>query len=895
MLKLIKSTKSLVFIFVLVVILVACQALFELALPDYMSDIVNYGIYEDYEPLYKYADMECPEGFSIDDEKAATGYDVSRIPIFYMKDGFSTIDLKEAYTELYNTDISVEFRDIRVTDSEELFNDVLMPFLNALSPFQGEKYSEMTESRREEYRDVLSILLDVSTVKDSGTINYDTFLSLEQDTEEAGESSGLWENDTVRKLLASCFKCMKHSEYGNVMPIPVSEDSILSDGSWNGDKSSYLSVDEYGHALDDAGVTYVYDEDSERVAIMYDYEIIMCHRVFGYAYKYKDGKKWIDNVLGTSVSTAKERADKFNADHGIDTTEKNWFENIIDNLSFTKTEKESELNPDAKTYEDMLVPDGKTVQTSDFSYILRKGGLMLLFAFLALSTGVMAAYVSAYYVARFSSFVREKIFNKVDSFSSGEYDDFTTASLITRSTNDVNQIQNIFLLILRTALGAPVTIIGGLILSFRISVDMTLVILYPLPLLFIGAFIAAKIVFPIFDVIQTKVDRLTLIMRENLTGIRVIRAFNKQENEERRFKEVNDSLTKSAITVNRWTALMAPAVTVAMNITGLGIIYVAASLIADNQSINIGEMLAIQQYIALTMTALVMLAVVLVMYPRAATSAKRINEVLDAPLAIQDKVEALPELKEHGRVEFKDVSFKYSESASEYILKDISFVAEKGKTTAIVGGTGAGKSSIVGLIPRMYDATSGDVLLDGVRVDEMPIEELRARIGYVPQKAMLFSGTIRDNIRFGKKDATDEEIWHALAIAQSDKFVSEKSGGLDAVVEQGGQNFSGGQKQRLSIARAVVRQPEVFIFDDSFSALDFLTDRNLRSALKEITTESAVIIIAQRIGTILDADNIIVVDNGRIVDQGRHTELLYRCDVYKDICLSQMSKEELGL
>ncbi len=895
MFKLIKSTKSLVLVFVLVVILVACQAVFELALPDYMSDIVNYGIYEDYEPLYKYADMECPEGFSIDDEKAATGYDVSRIPIFYMKDGFSTVDLKEAYSELYNTDISVEFKDIRVKDSEELFNDVLMPFFNALSPFQGEKYADMSESRREEYKDVLSMLLDVSTVKDTGTINYDTFLSLEKDTEEAGEESGLWENDTVRKLLASCFKCMKHSEYGNVMPIPVSADSITEDGSWNGDKSSYLSVDEYGHALDDDKVTYVYDEASERAASMYDYEIIMCHRVFGYAYKYKDGEKWVDNVLGTSVSTAKERADKFNADHGIDVSEKNWFEKIIDNLSFTKTEKESEINPDAKTYEDMLIPDGQTVQTSDFSYILRKGGLMLLFAFLALSTGVTAAYVSADYVARFSSFVREKIFNKVDSFSSGEYDDFTTASLITRSTNDVNQIQNIFLLILRTALGAPVTIIGGLILSFRISVDMTLVILYPLPLLFIGAFIAAKIVFPIFDVIQTKVDRLTLIMRENLTGIRVIRAFNKQENEERRFKEVNDSLTKSAITVNRWTALMAPAVTVAMNITGLGIIYVAASLIADNQNINIGEMLAIQQYIALTMTALVMLAVVLVMYPRAATSAKRINEVLETPLSVRNKTELLPELTECGKVEFKNVSFKYSESASEYILKDISFVAEKGKTTAIVGGTGSGKSSVVGLIPRMYDVTEGEVLLDGVRVDEMPLDELRARIGYVPQKAMLFSGTIRDNIKFGKKDATDDEIWHALAIAQSEQFVREKSGELDAVVEQGGQNFSGGQKQRLSIARAVVRKPEVFVFDDSFSALDFLTDRKLRTALKEITSESAVIIIAQRIGTVLDADNIIVMDNGRIVDAGRHEELLRRCSVYRDICLSQMSKEELGL
>ncbi len=881
----------------LVVILVACQAIFELELPDYMSDIVNYGIYEDYEGLYKYADMECPDGFTISEEKAATGYDVSRIPIFYMKDGFSTIDLKEAYQNLYNTSISVDFRDIRVTDSQELFDDVLMPFLNALEPYQnGKKYAEMTESEKTDYKKVLAMLFDVSTIKDTGTINFDTFLELKNDTEEAGDSSsGLWENDTVRKLLASSFSCMKHSEYGNVMPIPVSRDSILEDGSWNGDKSSYLAVDEYGHALDEDAVVYVYDEASERIATMYDYEIIMCHRVFGYAYKYKDGEKWVDNVLGTSVATAKERAEKFNSDHNIDTSEKNWFEKILDNLSFTKTEKQMESNPDAKTYEDMLIPDGKTVQTSDFGYILRKGGLMLLFAFLALTMGVLGAYVSAEYVARFSSFIRIKIFNKVDTFSFREFDNFTTASLITRSTNDVNQIQNIFLLILRTALGAPVTIIGGLILSFRISVDMTLVILYPLPLLFIGAFIAAKIVFPIFDVIQTKVDRLTLIMRENLTGIRVIRAFNKQENEEKRFKEINDSLTKSAITVNRWTALMAPAVTVSMNITGLGIIYVAAKLIADNQNINIGEMLAIQQYIALTMNALVMLAVVLVMYPRAATSAKRINEVLDTPLSIVDKEGATLNTNKVGNVEFKHVWFKYEQSAEEYVLKDINFTAEKGKTTAIVGGTGAGKTSIVKLIPRMYDIEKGEILVDGQNVSEMPIQDLRAKIGYVPQKAMLFSGTIRDNIKFGKKDATDQEVWDALEIAQSTKFVRRKKGELDAVVEQGGQNFSGGQKQRLSIARAVIRHPEIFIFDDSFSALDFLTDKNLRASLKTITENSAVIIIAQRIGTVLDADNIIVLDNGEIVAQGKHEYLLHNCQVYQDICLSQMTKEELGL
>ncbi len=893
MFRLLRNMKSLIWIFTFVIVFVAGQAVAELSLPEYMSDIINNGIYEDYEPLYQYAEMDTPSGFSIDEEKKATGYDVNKMPIFYMKDGFSTVDLKDAYSEAFDI-VTFEFQDIRVSNSKVLFDEVLMPFINSLDKFQGKTYDSLTPQEEREYKEALSKLFVVETIPESGTndpVNLDTFLSLESDTDEASEEEGgLWKNPTIRKLLASCFKCMKHSEYGNVMPIPLDVD-----GTW-------LETDEYGHALDQSKVQYVIDEETDRYAVMYDYEIILCHRVFGYAYKYVDGLKWDKNHLGISEADAQKQAETYNKEHGIDTSEKSWFGKILDNLSFVKTERQVNrdeakgIYTEAMTAEDVMLPDGATTQTSDFSYILKKGGMMLLFAFIAFLTGGLAAFTSAEVVARFSSIVRKQVFDKVETFSGAEFDKFSTASLITRSTNDINQIQNIFLLILRTALGAPITIVGGLILSLRISVDMTLVILYPLPLLFIGAGIAAKIVFPIFDVIQKKVDRLTLIMRENLTGIRVVRAFNRQESEAVRFREVNDSLTKSAITVNRWTALMAPAVTVVMNITGLGIIYVAARLIADGDTdMNIGDMLAIQQYIALTMTALVMLAVVLVMYPRAATSAKRINEILDTKLSLYDHDYATVNTTDVGKVEFRDVTFKYEDTAEQAILKKITFTAEKGKTTAIVGGTGSGKSTLIGLIPRMYDVTSGAVLVDGQDVRTMPQTDLRAKIGYVPQKSMLFSGTIADNLRFGKKTATDAELWDALRIAQSEDFVRNKEGMLDHVVEQGGGNFSGGQKQRLSIARAIVRRPEIYVFDDSFSALDFLTDKNLRGALKEITSDSAVIIVAQRIGTIIDADNIIVLDNGEIVGMGKHDYLLRNCDVYRDIALSQMSKEELGL
>ncbi|MFA5449355.1 MAG: ABC transporter ATP-binding protein, partial [Clostridia bacterium] len=564
-------------------------------------------------------------------------------------------------------------------------------------------------------------------------------------------------------------------------------------------------------------------------------------------------------------------------------------------LSPTGTARANEKVSELKTDKKMMLPDGETIQTKDLRYILERGGYMLLLTIVACTAAIAAALLSAKVAAEFSAIIRSQVFNKVSTFSLNEFDKFSTASLITRSTNDINQIQSVFLLLLRTALIAPITVIGGFILSAEKSVAMTIVILYAFPILIVASVVAARVVFPLFTLIQTKVDRLTLIMREGLTGIRVVRAFNQQARERKRFQEVNDSVTKISIQVGKYVAILAPLIAVVMNCVMVGIVWTASKQIAYDEDINVGDMMAVIQYITQIMIALVMLATVFVMFPRASASANRINEVLDTPLTILDPPDPPPPFKENGTVRFENVNFKYSEDAHHNILSDINFYAEKGKVTAIVGGTGSGKSTVINLIPRFYDINSGNIYLNGVPIKDIPQEELRAKIGFVPQRSMLFSGTIRSNLCYGKEDATDEELWAALEIAQSANFVREKEGGLDSRVEQGGGNFSGGQKQRLSIARAIIRRPEVLIFDDSFSALDFRTDKRLRAALKSITSESATIIVAQRIGTIMDADNIIVLNEGKIVVQGTHEYLVRNCDLYRDIALSQMSEEELGI
>ncbi len=993
-------------ILVLILVLVTGQAVAELYLPQKMSEIIDDGVYLDYEPLYKHEKMAKPSILGdVDDESSISGYDSSTIPVFEMVDGFTTYDISDALSATDSTGSGasgIKFVDIPVVDSKELFEDVLTPFIDGLKNYQHKDADFATDYTAEERAEITAVInsfiyfelvnpnspdgevFEGSIKVNDGDVTVNGLLDKEDEDDDS-----MLENEDFRVILNACVYKMKHSQYGNLMPIPVDMDG------------NRLSTDEYGQAVFKNELVYIYDSYEEeqangetitvefyeskysetgREAMMPDYELIMCSEVLGYAYKY-EGAKWIDQKLGTTDKNAKTKASDYNSElfyrrlitensdifceeNGYDSSslqelreslrkitdisagsiyaeeeiilknllnannssEKrilkliNKYENeevtkidtffikLGNYLTLTPTGKAiEEQKADAiKSYNDIKLPDGQTVQTKDFNYILTRGGLMLLLTVAACFCAICAAFCSAKVAAEFSAIIRSKVFGKVETFALNEFDKYSNASLITRSTNDINQIQTVFLLILRTALIAPITLIGGFILAGQMSVPMTLTIIYAFPILVISCVVAAKIVFPMFVEIQTKIDRLTLVMREGLTGIRVVRAFNQQARERVRFQKINDAVTKIAITVNKYCAVMAPLIAVVMNCVMVGIVWVASSQIAYDgvytmwgmtftDEISVGDMMAVIQYITQIMTAMVMLATVFVMFPRASASAGRVNEVLDTELTILDPQTPNHNFTTVGSVEFKNVNFKYSAEAENYILKDITFHAQKGKVTAIVGGTGSGKSSVINLIPRFYDIQEGEILVDGVNVKEIDQDTLRGKIGFIPQRSVLFSGTIRSNLLYGKEDATEEDIWQALRIAQSDTFVKEKDGVLESRVEQGGGNFSGGQKQRMAIARAIIRKPEVLIFDDSFSALDFMTDKKLRTALKEITTESATIIVAQRIGTIMDADNIIVLDDGRIVAQGVHEDLVRNCELYRAIALSQMSKEELGL
>ncbi|MFW5780290.1 MAG: ABC transporter ATP-binding protein [Bacillota bacterium] len=904
MLKLIRFLKPMAIMLCAVVILVASQATAELFLPEMMSDIVNEGIYLDYEPMYEHEVMKNPFG-KIDVTGEVEGFDENTIPVFEMQDGFSTVDLKRKWNELYGDEIDFNFNDIPVKDSKELFNEIIIPFMDGLRPYQFYKMNEGKGYYDSDYyhdfddypmdtqikvEHAINRLIDFDTLKSAtGSVTVDTFLEMFKEDKEEGEDEGVWrENENARKLLVSCISSMKKSPQGNILPIPV-----LSDSNGNAildENNDYirLEVNAYGKPIDVTKIHYLIDDETLRPKPFPDYELIICNEVLGFAFIY-EGEKWINNKLGTTKEEADELATVSEPQTDL--------EILMEYLKLSPRggapalkERKTEF-----TAEDILIPDGVTIQMADFNYIARKGGAMLLLTIFASTCAIGAMMISARVAANFSGILRSQVFTKVESFSLVEIDAYTTPSLVTRSTNDISQIQNVFLLVLRTALAAPITIIGGMTLAMRKNVQMTLVLLYCLPVLVIAVLVASKLVYPIIKLIQQKVDQLTQIMRESITGIRVVRAFNQQERERKRFEVMNKATSRHSITVNRFTAALAPLIAVVMNCVMVGIMWVAAVGIANNTVDDVGSMMAVIQYATQIMIALIMLATVIVVYPRASASSWRINQVLRTETAIKDAPDAEDKSKDQGRVEFKNVNFKYSQEQTKNTLEDISFVSEKGKVTAIVGGTGSGKSTIINLIPRFYDIQEGNLLINEQSVKEMPQEELRAKIGFVPQKAVLFSGTIRENLKYGKPDATDEEIWEALRIAQSDTFVANKESGLDSWVEQGGRNFSGGQKQRLSIARAVVRRPEIYIFDDSFSALDFKTDAKLRSALKTITQNSTVIIVAQRIGTIMDADTIIVLDDGRIVGKGKHNELLKNCQLYKDIALSQFSEEEIGI
>ena len=528
----------------------------------------------------------------------------------------------------------------------------------------------------------------------------------------------------------------------------------------------------------------------------------------------------------------------------------------------------------------------------DINYIFKIGGFMLL---VALGSGIcviVVSFLSSKAATGFGKDLRSKVFSRVESYSLHEIDKIGTASLITRTTNDITQVQQVLIMIMRMMISAPMMCIGGIIMAVSKDAKLSLVLVVAIPILAVTIYLVANKGVPLFKAMQIKLDKLNLVLRENLTGIRVIRAFNRVDHENIRLNEANRDLTDTAIKVNKIMAALLPIVLLVMNFTSIAIVWFGGIRV-DHGDMQIGSMMAFLQYAMQIMFSLVMVSFMFVMVPRAEASAVRINEVLDTVAEINDAAEVKRAESKRGFVEFKDVTFSYP-GAEQPAVSNLSFSLRPGEVTAIIGGTGSGKSTLISLIPRFYDIDSGSILVDDVDVRDMTQENLRAKIGFVPQTTVLFSGSVADNIRYGKEDATDEEVQRAAQTAQATEFISEMKEGFDAVIAQGGTNISGGQKQRLSIARALVRRPEIYIFDDSFSALDFKTDARLRAALKKETMESTVLIVAQRVNTVMNADRIIVLDNGRIAGSGKHRELLKTCEVYREIVSSQLSEEELA-
>lgn len=537
-----------------------------------------------------------------------------------------------------------------------------------------------------------------------------------------------------------------------------------------------------------------------------------------------------------------------------------------------------------------IINDG--VMQGDTGKIIHLGGLMLLVAGAGAVCAVFASYMSSKTAVGLGTILRSKVFDRVESYSLNEFDRLGAATLITRTTNDINQIQMVTVMIMRMMVSAPMMAVGGIFMALKQDKALTLVLAVAVPVLACVIFLVSSRVMPLFRLVQVKIDKINLVLREKLTGIRVIRAFNTIEHEMKRFDEANNDLTDNFIRVNRIMAFMMPSIMLVMNFTALAVLWFGGIRVS-NGSMDLGALTAFTQYAMQIMFSMMMLAMMFIMVPRAQAAAVRINEILDTSPEITDAKETKDTFRAKGYVEFKDVTFSYH-GAAEPALKNISFVARPGEVTAIIGSTGSGKSSLVNLMPRFYDVDSGEVLIDGVDVRDMSQKVLRAKIGLVPQKAVLFSGSIADNIKFGNAGATEAEVRRAAEVAQAAEFILNMEGGFNHVIAQGGVNVSGGQKQRLAIARALVRKPEVYIFDDSFSALDFKTDARLRADLRKETTEATVIIVAQRVGTVMDADRIIVLDEGRIAGMGTHRELLNTCRVYREIVSSQLSEEEIA-
>ena len=536
---------------------------------------------------------------------------------------------------------------------------------------------------------------------------------------------------------------------------------------------------------------------------------------------------------------------------------------------------------------------GIDVDALQIRYILFAGLKMLGMALVIMMAAVSVTFLSARVAAVLGRNLRNSVYRKVISFSGEELNHFSTASLITRSTNDIQQIQMVFAMIFRMVLYAPILGVGGVLKVLQTDVSMTWILGVAVASILLLVFVLFKVAMPKFKILQYRIDELNLVSREILTGISVIRAFSREKQEEERFEEANARLTRTNLFVNRCMTFMMPLMMLIMNGITVLIIYNGSHAV-DAGTMQVGNMMAFMQYAMQIIMSFLMITMMSIMLPRAGVSAKRINEVLETEVTIENPEKILtPAAEEKGEIRFEHVSFAYP-GADENTLTDIDFTVHKGETVAFIGSTGSGKSTLVNLIPRFFDVTEGRITVDGVDIRDMELHNLRERIGYVPQKAVLFSGTIDSNIRYGKKTATEEDAVHAAQIAQAWEFIQEKDKGMHADIAQGGTNVSGGQKQRLSIARAIAKNPEIYIFDDSFSALDYKTDVVLRRALKKETKDATTLIVAQRISTILHADKILVLDEGKIAGQGTHKELMKTCEVYQQIAMSQLSKEELA-
>lgn len=525
-------------------------------------------------------------------------------------------------------------------------------------------------------------------------------------------------------------------------------------------------------------------------------------------------------------------------------------------------------------------------------YILKVGFIMLSIAFAAMAVGILIVFIGSRMAARLAKTLRHKVFTKVVGFSKNEIKTYGQSSLITRTTNDVQQVQMVVVFLLRVVFYAPIIGIGGVMKAMNTNADMTYIIGVAVAAILAVVITLFCIAMPKFNRVQKLIDKLNLVTREILSGLPVIRAFSNEKHEEERFEEANKRLTKVNLFINRAMSFMMPVMMLVMNLVCLVIVYQGAKGV-DTGAMQVGDIMAYIQYTMQIIMAFLMISMMSIMLPRANVSAKRIMEIIETPDTIYNSknlVKFDPDKK--GKIEFKNVSFRYPDADYD-VITDIDLVANPGETTAFIGSTGSGKSTLINLIPRFYDVTDGELLVDGVNIKDVDLHELRDKIGFVPQKGVLFTGTIKDNIKYGNEHITDEDVEKALDVSQATEFVSKLKGGVDYDISQGGTNVSGGQKQRLSIARAIAKNPDIYVFDDSFSALDFKTDAKLRGELSKITKNKTVLIVAQRISTIMNADKIVVLDEGRVVGIGTHKELMKNCNVYKEIALSQLSKEEL--